>query len=365
MLKIGIAGVGFMGMVHYLTYQKLRGAKVAAICDPDPEKRSGDWRGIQGNFGPPGERMDLSGVAAYESLDELIADESLDLIDITLPPALHADAACRALSAGKHVFCEKPMAMRPADCDRMQRAADKAERLLLVGHVLPYFPEYAWALKEVQSGKHGRLLGGSFKRVISDPAWLSHYWDAERIGGPMLDLHVHDAHLIRLLFGKPTAVTTCGRLREGLPEFWSTQFEYGPQASGVGPRRASEARSPKPEAVAVTATSGTINQQGRPFQHAFELHLERATLVFDFAVIGDEAGYLCPPTVLTEGGKAKRPHLAGGDPMDAFAGELKEVLRCVRAGEQSPVLGAELARDAISICQAQSRSLQTGKRVRV
>ncbi len=344
MLKVGIAGVGFMGMVHYLSYQKLRGVKVAAICDPKPDIRAGDWRGIQGNFGPPGEKMDLSGVAAYESLDELIADESLDAIDICLPPALHTDATCKALAAGKHVFCEKPMAMRLADCDRMVRAAEKADRQLLIGHVLPYFPEYAWALKEINSGKHGALLGGSFKRVISDPAWLTHYWDADRIGGPMLDLHVHDAHFIRLVFGKPSSVTTRGRLRDGLAEHWNTQFQYKGQS--------------------VTATSGTINQQGRPFLHAFEIHLERATLLFDFAVLGDQADYLCPPTVLTAGGKAKQPKLTGGDPMDAFAAELKEVVRCLKSGDTSATLGAELARDAIQICQAQTKSLRAGKRVK-
>ncbi|QDT69840.1 Glucose--fructose oxidoreductase precursor [Planctomycetes bacterium MalM25] len=348
MLRVGIAGVGFMGMVHYLSYAKLRGVKVAAICDPKPAIRSGDWRTIQGNFGPPGERMDLSGVAAYETLDEMLADESLDAIDICLPPALHADAACRALAAGKHVFCEKPMAMRPADCDRMRRAAEKAERRLMIGHVLPYFPEYAWALKEVRGGKHGALLGGSFKRVISDPAWLTNFWDADRVGGPLLDLHVHDAHFIRLLFGAPTGVTSQGRLRDGLPEYWNTQFEFGEGAD-----------------YSVTATSGVINQQGRPFQHAFEIHLERATLLFDFAVLGDRAEYLCPPTVLTPTGKAREPKLAGGDPMDAFAAELKEFVRCVKAGEESPVLGAEPARDAIRLCQAQAKSLAKGRRVKV
>lgn len=347
MLRIGIAGVGFMGMVHYLSYAKLRGAKVAAICDPNPARRAGDWRDIKGNFGPPGAKMDLAGVTAYATVDELIADESLDAIDITLPPALHAEVACQALAAGKHVFCEKPMAMRPADCDRMVRAADKAGKQLLIGHVLPYFPEYAWALKEITSGKHGALLGGSFKRVISDPAWLASYWDADRIGGPMLDLHIHDAHFIRLAFGKPTAVTTRGRERKGLPEHWNTQFEFGDSRPSV------------------TATSGTIDQQGRPFQHAFEIHLEKATLVFDFAVVGDQAEYLCPPTVLTPTGKAKRPKLAGGDPMDAFAAELREVVRCLRADEESSVLGAGLARDAIQLCTAQTRSLKTGKRVRI
>lgn len=353
-----------MGMVHYLSYAKLRGVKVAAIADPDAKKRAGDWRSIKGNFGPPGAKMDLAGVATYESVDEMIADESLDAIDVTLPPAIHADVACMALAAGKHVFCEKPMAMRPADCDRMVRVAAKAERQLYIGHVLPYFPEYAWALKEIHSGKHGAVLGGSFKRVISDPAWLTHYWDAERVGGPMLDLHVHDAHFIRLVFGQPSAVITSGRMRSGLPEYWNTQFEFSGRSavgSGQGAKKQPAADCPLPT---VLATSGTINQQGRPFQHAFEIQLERATLVFDFAVIGDEGAYLCPPTVLTHDGKAKRPKLAGGDPMDAFEAELREVVRCLKADEPSAVLGAELARDAIQLCQAQAKSLATGKRVK-
>lgn len=346
MLRIGIAGLGFMGMVHYLSYAKLRGVKVAAIADPKPKIRQGDWRGIKGNFGPPGAKTDLSGVSVYESIDELIADDTLDAIDICLPPALHAEVACKALAAGKHVFCEKPMAMRLADCDRMVRASKKADRQLMIGHVLPYFPEYAWALKEIKSGKHGALLGGSFKRVISDPAWLTNYWIADRVGGPMLDLHIHDAHFIRLVFGQPASVTSSGRTRDGLPEFWNTQFGFG-------------------GSEAATATSGTINQQGRSFQHAFEIQLERATLVFDFAVMGDAAEYLCPPTVLTANGKVKQRKLTGGDPMDAFQAELREVVRCLKSGEDSAVLGAELARDAIQLCNAQTKSLASGKRVKV
>ena len=158
-----------MGMVHYLSYQKIAGVRVVAMCDVDPARLAGDWTGIKGNFGPPGEQMDLSGVAMYSSTEELIADPNVELVDITLPPALHADIAVAALQAGKHVFCEKPMALAVGDCDRMVAAASEADRNLMIGHVLPFFPEYAWALREIRSGKHGRLLGGSFTRVISDP----------------------------------------------------------------------------------------------------------------------------------------------------------------------------------------------------
>lgn len=341
-----------MGMVHYLSYAKLGGVAVGALCEKDPAKRAGDWTSIRGNFGPPGEQMDLTGVATYENLDELLADASIDAIDVTLPPALHADVAIRALEAGKHVFCEKPMAMTLADCDRMRAAADAAGKLLLIGHVLPYFPEYAWALAEARSGKHGKLLGGAFKRVISDPAWLTRFWSEKDVGGPMLDLHVHDAHFIRLLCGKPTAVTTSGRQRasvEGgkLPEYWNTLLEFGPD----GPT--------------VLATSGAIAQQSRPFQHAFELHFEKATLMFDFAIVGETASYQCVPTLLEPGGRAVRPRLAGGDPMDAFEAEVAEVVRSLGAGTPSAVLGADLARDAIELCHAQAESLSLGRRVAI
>ena len=74
MFHVGIVGIGFMGMIHYLAYQRLRGVKVQAICEQDPVRRGGDWRTIKGNFGPPGELMDLSGVAQYADLDAMLAD---------------------------------------------------------------------------------------------------------------------------------------------------------------------------------------------------------------------------------------------------------------------------------------------------
>ena len=205
-MNVGIVGLGFMGMIHYLAYQRLRSVKVAAICEQDPVRRGGDWRTIKGNFGPPGELMDLSAVAQYGDLAAMLADPSLDLIDICLPTALHAPAAIKALAAGKHVLCEKPIALQPADADAMVAAAEKAGRMLSIGHVLPFFPEYRFAYDTIAGGKYGRLLGGHFKRIISDPAWMPRFYDPQVIGGPMLDLHVHDAHFIRLTCGMPQSV---------------------------------------------------------------------------------------------------------------------------------------------------------------
>ena len=344
MNKVGIVGVGFMGMVHYLTYQKLPGTQVVAICDSNRDRLAGDWTGIQGNFGPPGQQMDLSGIAVYESSEELTADPNVDLVDITLPPAMHVDVAIQALRAGKHVFCEKPMAMTVDDCDQMLAAAKEFNRQLLIGHVLPFYPEYDWALQEISSGKHGRLLGGSFKRIISDPAWLTNFWNADAVGGPMLDLHIHDAHFIRLLFGMPTGVTTRGSQRNGLAEHWHSIFEFAESN------------------LHVHATSGVINQQGRPFLHGFEIQLEKATLVFEFAVMvssnGEQEGrYLCKPTLLDAAGCAQCPNLGDGDPMHAFFVELGHVSQVLQGKSEAGALACELARDAIDICQLQTDNL--------
>src|SRR3990170_4828128 len=103
MIRVGIAGIGFMGMIHYLVYQKIRGVKVGALCEQDAKRLAGDWRTIKGNFGPQGQIMDLTGIARYGDLDDLLSDPNLDMIDICLPPAWHAKVAIAALRAGKHV----------------------------------------------------------------------------------------------------------------------------------------------------------------------------------------------------------------------------------------------------------------------
>src|SRR5919109_2413322 len=101
MIRIGIVGVGFMGMIHYLAGGRLRGGRVAAVCSRDPKKLAGDWRGIRGNFGPPGEVMDLSALKKYDSLEALLADPEIDLVDVCNPTHLHAPTAGAALRAGK------------------------------------------------------------------------------------------------------------------------------------------------------------------------------------------------------------------------------------------------------------------------
>ncbi|MGQ9505868.1 MAG: Gfo/Idh/MocA family protein [Thermogutta sp.] len=340
MVRVGIVGIGFMGMIHYLAYQKLKGVKVTAICEKIPERLAGDWRSIKGNFGPKGRKMDLSGIAKYSELEELVNDPNVDVVDICLPPALHAQATLAVLEAGKHVFCEKPIALTTADADRMVKTAQKKTKLLLIGHVLPFFAAYRFAYDAVTSGRYGACLGGRFTRIISDPLWLLDFYNPNVCGGPAIDLHIHDAHFIRLLFGMPKFVQSVGRMRGEVPEFFDTQFLYD------DPR------------LVVTATSGVIMQQGRPFTNGYEIHLEKATIVFD-------SWMNFPVTILTEDGKVKRPKIPVRDPVDDFAAELAEVVHTIKTGQPSKFLDGQLARDALVLAHRQIESVKKRRAVKV
>jgi predicted dehydrogenase len=340
MVRIGIVGVGFMGMIHFLAARGLQGGRVAAVCSRDPKKLAGDWRDIQGNFGPPGAVMDLSALKKYQHLDDLLADPDIDLVDICNPTHLHPQTALRALVAGKHVLVEKAIALRPEDADAMVHAAARAGKLLMVAHVLPFFPEFAYAAEAIRSGRWGRVQGAHFKRVTARPDWSADIGDASRTGGPAVDLHIHDTHFIGLVCGVPKRVFSCGVVDNGTVNYLTTQYLYG----HGGP--------------AVSCSSGALAQKGRPFVHGYEIYLERATLVY-------ESGS-CPLTVLTADGKTEQPKLdGGGEATTAFTLELQTAVDGLRDGREPALLSGRLARDALALCHKECQSVLSGEAVAV
>ena len=140
MVRIGIIGIGFMGMIHYYGIQKVLGGKVTAICTRNPKKLAGDWTSIQGNFGPRGSVENLSEIKTYDHIDAILADPEIDLIDICLPTHYHKDVTILALKSGKHVLVEKPIAIDLDSANEMTQTADETGNRLMVAHVLPFFP---------------------------------------------------------------------------------------------------------------------------------------------------------------------------------------------------------------------------------
>jgi predicted dehydrogenase len=336
MVRIGLVGIGFMGWIHYLAIRKITNATLQAIATRDPQKQQGDWRSIKGNFGPPGEKVDLAGVAVHGSIESLCADPNVDLVDICLPSDQHAHAAEQALNAGKHVLVEKPIALTTADADRMISAASLSKRLLMVAHVLPYFPDFKWAWDAIRDGRFGKLKAAHFRRHISPPDWSDAFADAARTGGPAIDLHVHDTHFIRAIAGAPSAVHAVGITQDGRVDYLSANYIY-------------------PDGPAISATSGARSHSSRPFTHGYEIYLEHATLFY-------EAG---GPLVLFDSQGRSEPTLKAADPVDAFVEELSDAVSAVETGTIPAPLDPTSAQDALALCHAGQRSVLEGSIIRL
>jgi predicted dehydrogenase len=340
---IGIVGIGFMGMIHYLASRRVAGAQVVALCSRDPKKLAGDWTNIQGNFGPRGTQMDLSGLALYEDYAELLADPQVHLVDLCVPTDLHGRLAIQALAAGKPVLVEKPIALTLDEADTMVSAGRDSGKLLMVGQVLPFVPEFAFAWEAVQSGRYGALRAAHFHRVMSKPDWSNQVADQNRSGGPAIDLHIHDTHFVSLLCGVPRAVRSCGVVERGTVVHLSTQYLYD---------------TPN---LAVSCVSGALSQNGRPFTHGFEIYLEEVTLAFEFANLGGQGHVATPLSVIKSDGTVERPELGLGDPVDGFVRELTDATEAVASNRPSLLLSGELARQALRLCLAEIESVQTGR----
>lgn len=337
MLRAAIAGVGFMGWIHYLAYQRSKLANLDAFCSRNAAKRAGDWTSIKGNFGPPGEKIPLAGLKVYETMDEILLDPDIDLVDICLPPNLHVDAVCRALAAGKHVLCEKPLGLNTADCDKILDAANKYGKQVLVAHVLPYMGEFKFAYEAAQSASYGAVRGGYFKRVISPPDWIPDFYNPKTVGGPLIDLHIHDAHFVRLIFGMPARVMCSAELKDGVVKFCHTLMEFAD------------------EQTIVASTSGVSNQTARPFAHGFEMQFENATIQYELSATTDGAETM-PLMVLGNDGEVTKPELESGDEITAFAAEIDDAVRSIESGNVERRLDSAVARDAIHMCQCLQQS---------
>ncbi len=215
MLKIGVVGTGGMGTVHLLNYAHIKDCKVAALCDKAPAAAR--------------QAQEL-GLPLYTDLAEMLRQQPLDVVDVCTPTFLHKEHVTAALQAGKHVICEKPLALNLADAAAMIDLAEEKGVALLVGQVLQYSMEAGVLHSLVRSGEYGRVLDASFLRLSACPRWVKNGWlfDKSRSGHLPFDLHIHDLDLMVSLFGPPEKLdfTSCGRAGQDYREHYRFIYTY-------------------------------------------------------------------------------------------------------------------------------------------
>jgi predicted dehydrogenase len=323
-MRIGVVGLGFMGCTHVRAWQSVPGAELAAVASSDAAKLAGDLSGVSGNLDRAGGTMDFGAARGYGTFEALIDDAEVDAVDLCTPTYLHAAQAVTALEAGKHVLVEKPMALTAEECRRMRAAAAASGRVLMVGHVLRFWPDYVAALKLVRSGSLGSLRSVFLRRKCAAPAWSPWLRDKSKSGGAVLDLLVHDFDFCRQLLGRPRRVEATGFEDAGKGiDLIEARLDYGDGS---------------PQAVVL---GGWHHPASYPFSMEFTLVCDEGTLDFRS---GDR-----PLTLYRADGSSGPVEMAQAD---GFEAELATFAAACRAGQPPAVCPPEESADAVTMASA-------------
>jgi len=325
-MNVAVLGLGFMGATHLSAWRKAPHARVTAVMSSNETKLSGDLTSIEGNLGGSGERFDFSGMRKYRRIEDALAADDIDAVDICLPTDLHAPTAIAALRAGKHVLLEKPMALDTADADSIQRAAVECNRLLMVGHVLRFIPTYRAAAEWIAGA--GQVHSALFRRRCAAPTWSAWLLDEKRSGGSVCDLLIHDTDYCISLWGMPKAVRATGSrdLSRGI-DVISAELQY----DRLGP---------------VTVTGGWHHPRAYPFSMEFTIVADAGTLEWSSA---DSRGLM----LYSLDGEGRALPLDANDPFEA---ELRYFTECARAGRQPDLCPPSQSRDAVALSRLMLRS---------
>ncbi len=333
MVRVGIVGLGFMGKTHYEAYEKIGGARVVAIADADAKRAGGDLSGVWGNIGkgrPAQLPMDrIKGMTDYR---EMLAMDEVDVVDICLPTPAHKEAAIAALTSGKHVLIEKPLARTSGDAQQIADAAANAEGLFMPAMCMRFWPQWAWLKQAVSDGRYGKVLAATFRRMASMPPGWFH--NGQMSGGALLDVHIHDTDFVYYLFGKPNAVSSRGYSKTTSEiDHVLTQYIYD-------------------EVPVVYAEGGWCLSDGSGFTMRYTVNFENATADFDIS--------RPDPLIVSRNGKRESIACDGGD---GYLNELRYFVSCVQDNHKPNTVTAQDAVESIRIVEAEGASIPSGRPV--
>lgn len=327
MLNVAVLGSGFMGETHARAFAKLSDVNIVGVSSRTESKAA--------------ELAGEVGAEPFTDAIELATHPDVEAVSVTLPTHLHEKYTVAALEAGKHVFVEKPMALTVDACDNMIAAAEANDRLLMVAHVLRFWPEYMALVEFVKSGQLGKPLSATASRLSTRPDWGDWFANPEWTGGAVHDMQIHDMDALNWLFGTPETVYARGQ--QGDAGGWDhvlTLVDYGD--------------------VKGFAEGSVMMPEGYPFTMTLWVLCENGSVEFTFRAggTGVETGTTGGTNlVVYEDGEDPRALSCGDD--DAYEQEIAYFVECVQ-GDTTPEQGtAEQGRLAVKSSLAARKSLDT------
>ncbi|MDB5298124.1 MAG: putative oxidoreductase, partial [Phycisphaerales bacterium] len=279
-------------------------------------------------------RLPMDRIKGYTEVAKLLADPNVHVVDVCLPTPAHVDIVTAALAAGKHVLCEKPMALNSADAQKIADAADAATGLFMPCMCMRFWAEWEWLRKAVETQKYGKVKSAVFRRLgVVPQGWFR---NGKLSGGGIVDLHIHDVDFAYSLFGTPKSVYASGYVGPtGEIDHVVAQYRYDAGAAA---------------GATVAAEGGWTQADGFGFRMQYLVNFEGATADFD---IGRK-----PTLQLHKDGKTDAVETHG---RDGYVGELTYFLDCVRHGTKPAVVTAADAVAGLKIVEAEKRSIASGQ----
>lgn len=294
MLKVALIGCGGISGAHVPAWVKLDGAELVAVCDIRREQAE-RWLD---------EKSDLH---IYESYEDMMENETPDILDICLPTYLHAKYAIDAMDRGINVLCEKPIALTAEDAERVYAAAERNGVKFMVAQVLRFWGEYTYLKDLIDSGKYGKLQSARMSRTGTYPrtSWNDWMIDEKLSRLVPFDLHIHDLDFLVYALGEPKKANVF-RSRDGLQDIVHYVYEY--------------------DDVFVSADAAWYREDV-PFKAGYCFVFEHATAVYEgsLTVYTDKGETITP----SFSGELEEGTVLGLPSSDGYFNEIKYFLDCV------------------------------------
>ena len=278
-IKVAVIGCGGISQVHLGGYQKIPDVEIYALCDINEEqlKKRGEEYGV---------------TRLYTDVNTMLAElPELDAVSVCSWNSAHAPCTIAALKAGKHVLCEKPMALNAKEAEEMLRVAKENNKLLMIGFVRRFGNDCAILQDLIGDGQFGELYYAKatyLRRRGSPGGWFG---DKSRSGGgPLIDLGVHVIDLTRYLMGNHKPVSVYGATFKKLGDRKEIKDQAGYQSvSADGKNDIFDVED------AVTALIRFDNGAVISVEASFSLNIEKDK--GDIELFGTKAGCKLDPTL--------------------------------------------------------------------
>jgi predicted dehydrogenase len=328
-LRIAVMGAGFMGSTHARAYHGMDDVEVAAIVASTPTRAE-----------PLATEVGAGWSADYAAV---LADDTIDAVDICVPTPDHRVATEAALAAGKHVLLEKPLALTKADAEAIVAAADASDRIVMVAHVLRFWPEYVELKRIVDSGELGAPRSVNAVRRQPAPNWTDGGPRGHLTGGSRHDMLIHDFDAANWVLGRPGSALATGIFNPANAAVDQAQILISYEGG-----------------ASATIDGGSMMPESYPFTSRFEVLCENGAVEYHFQAGGRSFEVGEPTNVLTVYRNEGHPHVVTVEQTDPYANECGYFIDCVRAGDAPERSLPAAAMDAMLVSLAAQASVERG-----